>query len=178
MYQVICVVIWWISCHPNEFLLSSFLHLIFAIITDLFHMSLSPNFYSIVVALLLYSLSFWPAMRFSSFSIDNIASNSSVKFASIFPMSFSTETLECSLWLVSFKSVCPWLALGDVADDRFVGVLSAVVDFDWETSSNGTFAAFECGICWYWLTRCFIVPALSLANGSWSIESMLEFDCD
>lgn len=96
-------------------------------------------------SLLLYSLSLWPALRFSSFSIDSIASNSSVKLASIFPMSFSTETLECSDWLVSLMSVL-WLAHGDVADDKFVGVLSAVVDFDSDTSSNGTFA-LECVIC-------------------------------
>ena len=27
-------------------------------------------------------------------------------------------------------------------------------------------------------TRCFLVPALSFANGIASIESMLEFDCE
>jgi hypothetical protein len=34
----------------------------------------------------------------------------------------------------------------------------------------------DCGRSWRFSARCFIVPALSFANGIWSIESIDELD--
>lgn len=135
------------------------------------------------------------------FSSSSIASSSSVKLANIFPISFKT-LVSTSSAVATFCSPPTTLLLlipvdievevGDCEDfnalifDVFpaiVVVTDAEDDVDFELAPEHEELELEedrdvSDVSWrLTIARCLIVPALSLANGMASMESMLEFDC-